>query len=447
MSRRKLTRSLEVFSIACWLVTSAWSQQQPPPMSSLDRGRAQDMLTVVANDVRKHYYDPKFHGIDFNAKVAEAKQQIDKETSFNMAMSHIAAALDTLDDSHTFFLPPQHAYKHAYGLKYQMVGDKCFVTQVRPKSDAEAKGVKPGDQILTIFGNPVDRYDLWKIQFVFSVLRPRPAIRLGLQDPSGAKREVDVVAKIRQLKRVADLTGGNGGSDVWDIIRDEETQEHLMRGRFVEYGDQVTVLKVPEFDFTVGEVENMIGKARKHQNLIIDLRGNPGGSIETLKYLVGGVFDKEIKIADRKGRKDSKPEVAKPLHNPFTEKLVVLVDARSASAAELFARVIQLEKRGTVIGDLSSGAVMESKHYDEKIGTDVVVFFGASITEWDLIMSDGKSLEKAGVTPDEFMLPTAEDLANGRDPVLAHALASFGLKITPEEAGKAFPYEWPAERD
>jgi C-terminal processing protease CtpA/Prc len=416
-------------------------------MSGLDRGRAQDMLVVIANDVKKHYYDPKFHGIDFNAKVTEAKQKIDKETSFNMAMSHIAAALDSLDDSHTFFLPPQHAYKHAYGMQYQMVGDKCFVTQVRPKSDAEAKGLKAGDQILTIFGTPVDRYDLWKLQFVFSVLRPRPAIRLALQDPSGSKREVDVAAKMRQLKRVTDLTFGNGANDIWDLVRDEETHEHLMRARTIEYGDKVTVLKVPEFDFSLGEVENMLGKARKHENLVIDLRGNPGGSVETLKYLVGGVFDKEVKIADRRGRKDSKPEIAKPIHDPYGGKLVVLVDARSASAAEVFARVIQLEKRGVVIGDLTSGAVMEAKHYDERAGTDVVVFYGASITESDLIMSDGKSLEKTGVTPDELMLPTASDLANGKDPVLAHAVGTLGVKITPEEAGKAFPFEWPSEHD
>lgn len=120
----------------------------------------------------------------------------------------------------------------------------------------------------------------------------------------------------------------------------------------------------------------------------------------------------------------------------------MLVDSRSGSAAELLARVVQLEKRGSVIGDRTGGAVMRSKSYPHELGQDVVVFFGVSITDADVIMSDGKSLEHMGVTPDEINLPTAADLAAKRDPVLAYAASLLGITISSEKAGGFFPIEW-----
>jgi C-terminal processing protease CtpA/Prc len=432
--------SLAGGALAAVVLLSALAR--PQQMSRFDHERAEDMLQMVARDIRKNYYDAKFHGLDWDATVAAAKQQIALENSMNMSMSRIAAALDKLDDSHTFLIPPQHAYHHNYGWQYQMVGDHCYVTEVRPGSDAESKGVKPGDEVLSINGYPTRRENLWKMQYVFSILRPQAALRLELLDPAGQQRKVDVAAKIRDGKRLTDLTEGG---DIWDVIRAEELQDHIMRARTIDYGDALMVLKVPEFSFTQAEVETLIGRARKHSGLIIDLRGNPGGSVETLRNFISGLFENEVKIADRSGRKERKPEVAKPWHNPFTGKLIVLVDARSASAAELLARVVQLEKRGTVIGDRSSGSVMESRHYSEKVGADTVVFFGVSVTESDLIMTDGQSLEHKGVTPDETFLPTGKDMAADRDPVLAHAAGMLGVKISPEDAGKLFPYEWAKE--
>jgi C-terminal processing protease CtpA/Prc len=49
--------------------------------------------------------------------------------------------------------------------------------------------------------------------------------------------------------------------------------------------------------------------------------------------MVGGFFDHEVKIADRVQRKETKPQIAKPIHHVFDGKLIVLVDSESASAS------------------------------------------------------------------------------------------------------------------
>ena len=60
-------------------------------------------------------------------------------------------------------------------------------------------------------------------------------------------------------------------------------------------------------------------------------------------------------------------------------------------------------------------------------------------------MSDGKSLEHVGVTPDRLLLPSANAVAAGRDPVLAAAAQELGVNLSSEQAGKLFPYEWAPE--
>lgn len=421
----------------------AASPARPQQMTNVDRGRMEDMLKDVSDDIQKHYYDKTFHGLDWNAQVRETKEKISKENSLNMSMAHIAAALVALNDSHTFLLPPPRPFKHEYGFRMLMVGDACYVARVRRGSDAEAKGLKRGDQILAFEGTHPTRENMWKIDYRYRILRPQPGVQLALRRPDGQQGPLDITAKIRETARLTDLTNGN---NFWDMVREDEAEAHLMRMQSEELGDSLLIVKLPEFMFAQDEVDKIIGKARKHQALILDLRGNPGGAVETLKYLLGDIFPDDVKIADRVGRKEMKPEVAKGRgDHAFAGKLVVLIDSQSASAAELFARVVQLQKRGTVIGDRSSGSVMEARHYDHKLGAETVVPYGVSVTESDLIMGDGKSLEHVGVTPDEIVLPTAADMASGRDPVLAHAAAVLGVKLSPEDAGKFFPFEWPRD--
>jgi len=264
-----------------------------------------------------------------------------------------------------------------------------------------------------------------------------------LVQPDGREKQLDVMAKIEQGKRVVDLTGENGGSDIWDLIREDENESHLRRHRYIELGDDLLIWKMPAFDLEKDKVDEMGDKFRKRKALILDLRGNGGGAEVTLLRLIGNLFDHDVKVGDLKARKDLKPLVAKTRgDHAFAGKLVVLIDSDSGSAAELLARVVQLEKRGTVLGDISPGAVMRARHFDHQLGTDTVIVYGVSVTNADIIMSDGKSLEHTGVTPDEIKLPTAADLAAQKDPVLAYAASLVGLTITPEKAGGFFPLEW-----
>jgi len=215
-----------------------------------------------------------------------------------------------------------------------------------------------------------------------------------------------------------------------------------MRQRYVET-DNLLVWKMPEFDLERNDVDSLVDKARKRNNLILDLRGNSGGREDTMLRLIGNFFDRDIKVGELKRRKETKPLVAKKRGSDFfSGNLVVLVDSESGSASELFSRVVQLEKRGTVLGDRSAGAVMRSRGHSHQAGMDIVSFYAVSITDADIIMTDGKSLEHVGVIPDRIILPTAADLRDGKDPVLAEAAALLGFKLDAQKAGSFFPIEW-----
>ena len=438
-------RSL-VVCLSTFMLLAMFRNASAQGISKVDRGRAEQMLTVIGEDVNKHYYDPKIHGTDWNARVAEYKQKIENADSMNLALSIVAAALDSLNDSHTFFLPPQRPYTHDFGWQIEMVGDKCFVTQVRPKSDAESKGVKAGDQLVSVNGFPMNADNLRKMNYAYNILRPQPSLHISLLSPAGQPKNLEIMARIRQFKRVMDITGENDASDIWQLIRQEEAEDHLIRARII-YAKDVMILKLPEFsNWSNSEIWDMLKKSRDYKALIIDLRQDPGGSVDTLNQIISHIFPDDVKIGDHVARNGTKTLTVKANHHDqFTGKLIVLVDSQSASASEIFARLVQLQKRGVVLGDHSAGAVMEAKHYNYTSGMDTVVFYGASITEADIIMTDGKSLEHLGVTPDEVILPTPDDLASGRDPVLTRAMEIGGEKIDPVEAGKMFPYEWAPE--
>src|SRR4029077_9669469 len=96
-------------------------------------------------------------------------------------------------------------------------------------------------------------------------------------------------------------------------------------------------------------------------------------------------------------------------------------------------------RRGFIVGDHSSGMVMESRPYRHGISLDSPISYAISVTEADLVLTDGKPLEHIGVEPEILVLPTSQDLANKRDPALAKAAGLVGARLSQEEAGTVLP--------
>lgn len=398
------------------------------------RENAVAMLSSVHGALKKNYYDPTFHGIDVDARYKAYQERINKSETVGDAFRTVAAYLSGLNDSHTFFIPPRRSYSADYGYRMQIIGEGCYITEVRPGSDA-AERLHPGDQVVSLNGYAVGRKDIWQLEYYLRNIAPKPATEFTLRAPSGEVRKVQVLTKFQQGKHLKDAND-------WDLTVEFEKEEHLLRERYIDQGD-VMFWKMPAFEVDENAIDQMIGRARKHKKLILDLRGNPGGYVTALMRMVGSFFSYDVTIDTQVMRKEQKPQVAKSRgKNIFTGDLVVLIDSNSASAAELFARVIQLEHRGTVVGDRSSGSVMEARMYPFHEGWDVIVVYGASITMADLIMRDGKSLENVGVTPDVMVMPSAAELAEGQDPALARAARLAGIELDPAVAGGFFPFEW-----
>lgn len=437
-----MKHTFKTTSIACLILLALFavpvlSAQQPSQLTPQARKQISDMLRDAYNEVKMHYYDPKYQGVDWEGRYQQFVAKIDSLHDTGGGIALTASFLDGLKDSHTYLIPPGHADDFDLGYRLGLVGDTCFVTRIRPKSDAEHK-LHVGDQVLTVNGFKVDRNDFHAVQYFFGMLAPRKVQVLDVKSPTGELRKVEVTAEVRQDKQVTNLANPN--QNFLEEIRNERAG-NLTRDKVVEIGD-ATIWKIRQFSPDTTNVQKAIGSARKSKALIIDLRGNGGGAVITLQALVGSLFNHDVKIADRVGRDKPKPTIAHPNSLWYEGKLIVLVDGSSASASEILARVVQLEHRGTVIGDRSAGAVMEAMRYIEVEGLGAQLYYGFSVTDANLIMTDGKSLEKTGVVPDEVMLPTGADLAAGRDPVLAHAADLVGVKLDPVEAGKMFPVEW-----
>jgi carboxyl-terminal processing protease len=428
-----LSRICATFA-ALALLTAAASLGANPDNGATD---ALSILHEVRETIEKNYFDPKLNGFDINSEFQAAETEIKSNTALGASIITIGRTVEKMHDSHTRFFPPSNHVALTPGWRSFMVGDSCFIFAVEPGSDAASQGIKPGDQVLKINGFEPKRPTYASLTYLLHTLAPQPNFHLELASPGEASREVDPKSRAEAFKNLPQ----DNGMDVHQADRFYEGVWHLAKPRSAELSADVLVWKLPVFYQSRDETDHIFGAAQKYKTLIVDLRENGGGGEEQMKWVIANLIQHDQVVGnfvERQGTKEFK--VTTRGQNGFAGKLIVLVDSASASASEVVSRTLQLEKRGTVIGDRTAGAVGRGKIFPL---TTNGYHYAMHITIARLRFPDGADLDGVGVTPDVLMLPTASDLAAGRDPVLAAAAKLAGVDITPEAAGKLFPIVWP----
>ena len=297
-----------------------------------------------------------------------------------------------------------------------------------------------GDQILRIGKYSPNRDNLWKIMYVLYRLDPIDSVAIQIKTLEGAEKELTVKGQTRTTEEKRKEFERRKKAKLDKPFKCEEIDPALIACKFYS------------FSVRKDDVDKMMKQIGQHPKLVLDLRGNGGGYVDVEQYLVGYFFDRDVKVGDMVMRKKKEERFAKTKkEKAFKGELIILIDSNSASASEVFARVIQIEKRGTVIGDVSSGSVMTSIVVPFFSHTSImsdwrVTNTGMSVTIGDFIMSDGKRLEKVGITPDIPVIPTALALSRKTDPVLAFAALRLGVELTPEKAG-SLHFITPAEEN
>jgi len=208
--------------------------------------------------------------------------------------------------------------------------------------------------------------------------------------------------------------------------RDDEAQERSYGLK--NYGDGIQYLRLRTFLMPSTEIVGMIKPLRDAKAVILDLRGNGGGSLSTMVDFIGQFVGEPFEMAASVSRKKSEPIRVKPLSPHIGSPLYVLIDSASASASEMFARSLQIHKRAILIGDRSSGRVNSAQFFWQPVGSWEGVEFGTEIAVSKVVMENREELENRGVTPDESCVPTPEDLRTERDVCLERALVMARAK-------------------
>ncbi len=229
------------------------------------------------------------------------------------------------------------------GVGYNIFRDTIIVTSVIEKGPAEKAGIEVGDKFVKVDNTLV----------------------------AGRNITVDTIKK---------LLRGKANTSVILTLRDAVTGNNkiatVTRGAIPIYSIDASVMldnetgfiKINRFSATT--FDEFMEAMRKLQQagmkqLILDLRGNPGGYLEAATKIADQFLDGKKMIVYTAGRKSKKENFLAGDPGLFEEgKLIVLVDESSASASEILSGAIQDWDRGVIVGRKSFGKGLVQEQYD-----------------------------------------------------------------------------------
>lgn len=234
-----------------------------------------------------------------------------------------------------------------------------------------------------------------------------PAAKAGLKDNDILTKVGDIEVTDMDLSEVVTYIKGEKGTDVdLTVLRGEDAAEitvtatrDTVEAQTVKYEmleGQTGYLSVSEFDsVTYAQYEEALNEltAQGMTGLIVDLRNNPGGNLNTVCEMLDLVLPKGTIVYTED--KDGKRETAtSDDEHQINVPMVVLVNGNSASASEIYAGAIQDYGIGKIVGTQTYGKGVVQQIFDLGDGTSV------KLTIAEYFTPNGRSIDGEGITPD-----------------------------------------------
>ena len=234
-----------------------------------------------------------------------------------------------------------------------------------------------------------------------------PADKAGLRDDDILTRVGEMEVTGMDLSELVTYIKGEKGTEVeLTVLRGEKPQEitvtavrDTVEAQTVEYEmleDQIGYLAVSEFDSVTSDQYEEALEALSSQGmegLVVDLRNNPGGNLDTVCDMLDLVLPEGtiVYMEDKEGNRQT---YSSDEEHQLDVPMAVLVNGNSASASEIYAGAIQDYGIGTIVGTKTYGKGVVQQIFDLGDGTSV------KLTVAEYFTPKGRSINGEGVTPD-----------------------------------------------